>query len=244
MGKIRCRNCGRKVDSGFDYCPQCGTRLEHEAPRQGGGCGRALLMVTLCCLIIAGATAATVWLVREKDREDERREIVRQRRDSLKAAEVARLRHLREEDDSLRAVAREEAERRQIESQTFTLDDFVEAEGDGVRLRERDAIVRSLRERGYSTIRREADGRCTVMGLNAEVREGKIAGRGSAYSAAGLWQGRVELIFSSVELADGFVSGAPGRGFKATDEGETMRTKGEPALTLTRRNERTVTISE
>lgn len=245
MGRIRCPHCDRKVDDGFDYCPSCGARLPHDPPeqRRSSGWGRAFGMMALCLFIVGVATVATVWLVREKDREEASRELVRHRRDSLKAAEIARLRVLREREDSMRAVAESDAERRRLESQMFTIDDFITSDASGASLRNPESTVRALRERGYSTVRRERGGRCTVMGLNVSVRGTRLAGSGDLYSAAGIWSDRVEVVFCSQEHAARFIDGARRRGFSATADTAVMRSSGSSPMVLRRISPSTFELS-
>lgn len=244
MGKVRCPGCDRRVDENFDYCPSCGCRLPHDSEEagRGKGGGRLGCIILFFVMVTACAVAATVYLVREHDREEACRVLAKERRDSIKAVEVAAARRAAQRSDSLRQVRDSIAEVSRLRACFFTLDDFVGRDAGGeLAMRRVDDVVMKLRERGYHTLRRPAGGSGgVVMGLNADVTDGgKVSARGSVFSVAGVWPGRVEVTFSTVDEVENFLLGARSLGFGR--EGENCYRCG--GLDITVRSDRLLAIT-
>lgn len=244
MAKRRCESCGKKVGNGFDFCPYCGARMADETvarPRKSGrafGCAIAFfIMVALC------AVAATVWLVREHDSEEALRLERKHRADSVRAIAMMHQRREREREDSLKQVADSAREAQRIEAQLFTLSDFLTVGPDGVAFKPHEDIVATLRERGYHTLHRDggSNSRRVVMGLNAEMQGSSIAGKGAVYSVAGLWPGRVELMFSAKKHLDSILEQAHQMGFSTEGDGVMAARGGE--MTINRRKPLVLEIS-
>lgn len=244
MGKVRCPGCDRRVDENFDYCPSCGCRMPHDAEeaRRDKGGGRRGCIILFFIMVTACAVAVTVYLVREHDREEASRALAKERRDSIKALEVAVARREAHRADSLQQVRDSIAEVARLRACFFTLDDFVGRDGDGrLGMRRVDDIARKLRERGYHTLRRQTgDSGGLVMGLNADIADaGNVSPRGAVFSVAGIWPGRIEVTFSSVDEVDDFMLSAGSLGFRREDE-RCYRCAG---LDITVRSERLLVIT-
>lgn len=215
MAKIRCHNCGNKINSDSEYCPRCGVHVDHDERPFGGG-SKLGCLITFFILVIVAAVGATYWAVQEHDAREAARRVEKFRKDSLKAADFARERRARLHAESLRMVNDSLVQAGNLKAGLCRLCDLLE----GTRLLAHSEIIERLRERGYRTLSQDRQAQNVVLGLNATINDGKISGHGAVFSAVGLWPRRIEVMFSGDTDRLRFFDEALSMGFSKSASGK------------------------
>lgn len=224
MGKTRCENCGAKVSDDYEFCPHCGVRMPDAERGNGGGATGCLIVFFV--LVIVTAVGGSLWLLEQHKAEESTELRMKYIADSLKAVRIANERAAALEADAKRMIEDSIREVRHMEDNLCKAVDFVRG---GV-LRDNESIIGSLRQRGYQTIGRDRGAEMTVMGLNAEICGGKVAGHGGVFCVVALWSRRMEIMFSSQAYSDNFLAEMVAEGFDKRSAGRLENLRNERVI--------------